>query len=174
MLKDGVPNWYQFEIHNAAYPLRMAFETSKYLRDDRWTREVAWPVIFESARFYGSTLKKEVGGEWSLQVVPSMGQDEHGGQDAKNYLCALYSARYSLTVATRMARELNLETDELARWRKILSDGLAFNRLYMKEEGYCATCEGTMGREMLGIPESRDVTKGQASFSDLNGQLAWY
>jgi hypothetical protein len=31
-----------------------------------------------------------------------------------------------------------------------------------------------MGREMLGIPESRDVTKGQASFSDLNGQLAWY
>jgi hypothetical protein len=150
MLKDGTPNWFQYEIHNAAYPLRMAYETSLYLHDDRWTRDVAWPVVYESARFYGSTLRKDADGTWGLQVVPSMGQDEHGGKDAKNYLCALYSARYSLTVATRLARQLGLETVELAAWRRMLSDGLAFHRLYMEQKGYHATCEGLMGREMLG------------------------
>lgn len=150
MLADGTPNWFQFEIHNAAYPLRMAYETALYLHDPKWTREVAWPVVLESARFYGSTLRRESDGTWGLHVIPSMGQDEHGGQDAKNYLCALYSARYSLTVATRMARELNLETDELARWRGILAEGLAFGHLLLPQEGYCATCEGLVGREMLG------------------------
>ena len=34
------------------------------------------------------------GGRWSLAVTPSMSQDEYGQADGRNYLCALYSARY--------------------------------------------------------------------------------
>ncbi|MBA4388619.1 MAG: hypothetical protein C0404_11610 [Verrucomicrobia bacterium] len=150
MLMDGSPNWFQYEIHNAAYPLRMAYETSQYLGDERWTREVAWPVIEESARFYGSTLKCEADGKWSLHVVPSMGQDEFGGRDAKNYLCALHSARYSLAVATRMARQLGKETSEIAAWRRMLDDGLSFHRLYLKDEGVCSTCEGLKKEDFFG------------------------
>lgn len=150
MLKDGTPNWFQYEIHNAAYPLRMAYETSQYLGNEKWTREVAWPVIEESARFYGSTLKREADGKWSLHVVPSMGQDEFGGKDAKNYLCALHSARFSLAVATRMARQLGKETPEFAAWRRMLDDGFSFNRLYLKDEGVCATCEGLKKQDFFG------------------------
>lgn len=150
MLTDEAPNWFQFEIHNAAYPLRMAYETSLYLHDEEWTREVAWPVIRESARFYGSSLKPEGDGKWGLHIIPSMGQDEKGGRDKKNYLCALYSARYSLSVATRLAHELGIEGPEYDAWRRILADGLAFNRLYIPELGFCVTCEGMDGRNMIG------------------------
>lgn len=150
MLSDGTPNWFQYEIHNAAYPLRMAYETSLYLGDDRWTREVAWPIIYESARFYGSNLKRESDGKWSLHVIPSMSQDEHCEEDAKNYLCALYSARYSLTVVTQLARQLGLEGEELSRWRQILSDGLAFRRLYLENPGIYSSCEGLGAQEILG------------------------
>ncbi|MCY3020863.1 MAG: hypothetical protein NTW87_17745 [Planctomycetota bacterium] len=150
LLKNGAPNWFQFEIHNAAYPARMARETALYLRDPQWAAEYAWPVVRESARFLGSVLRRENDGTWGLHVTPSMGQDEMGGQDAKNYLCALFSARYCLQSAIAMAMELQQQDAELDQWRAILRDGLAFGRLYDKAQGIYVTCEGLLGARQIG------------------------
>jgi len=51
LLKEGTPNWFQFELHNAAYPARMARETAQYLRDPQWAVTQAWPIVREAARF---------------------------------------------------------------------------------------------------------------------------
>jgi hypothetical protein len=150
LLSDGFPNYCQFEIHNAAYPARMAREASLHLREPEWSREIAWPVIRESARFFGSALKLEDDGTWGIQVEPSMGQDEMGGVNGKNYLCALFSARYALQTALVMANELGVTEPDFDRWRKMLSDGLAFGRLYDPETGICVTCEGQAGVDQMG------------------------
>ena len=150
LLKDGPPNWFQFEIHNAAYPARMARETAQYLRDPQWAVACAWPIVRESARFFGSILQRDSAGTWGIHLKPSMGQDEMGGQDAKNYLCALFSARYCLQSALAMAAELRQTDPDLERWQAILRDGLAFRRLYDKAQGIYATCEGLLGVKQVG------------------------
>lgn len=139
ILPDGAPNWFHYEIHNAAYPARMAYETAKCLKDDNWSRTVAWEMVQASADFYTSVLQKE-GNTWGICVTPSMGQDEWGGHNAKNYLCALYAAKFTLKTAVRMAEELGIEADP--RWKEILSDGLAFERLENHKLGIYQTCEG--------------------------------
>jgi len=150
LLSDGYPNWYQFEIHNAAYPARMARETALYLQDDKWAREVAWPIVRESARFYGSIAHIESGDTWGIHVEPSMGQDEMGGHNARNYLCALYSAQYTLEAALAMAERLGLSDVELGHWQEIVTDGLSFGRLLDRNLGILATCEGVQGAEQIG------------------------
>lgn len=150
LLEDGTPNWCQFEIHNAAYPARMAREAALHLRDPEWTQEVAWPVVRESARFFGSILRREDDGSWGIYLKPSFGQDELGGKDAKNYLCSLFSARYCLQAALAMAEEVGEAEPAFDRWRGILSDGLAFARLRDEQTGILATCEGLVGREQIG------------------------
>ncbi|HEY3321980.1 MAG TPA: hypothetical protein VGP72_16050 [Planctomycetota bacterium] len=150
LLKDGTPNWFQFEIHNAAYPARMAREAALYARDKQWATDIAWPVVRESARFLGSILQRENDGTWGIHVVPSMGQDEMGGQDARNYLCALFSSQYSLQTALAMGAELGLSDPEFEQWRAALHDGLAFPRLFDKEKGIYATCEGLLGAKQVG------------------------
>jgi len=150
LLTDESPNWCQFEIHNAAYPARMARETSLYLRDPAWTREVAFPVVEESARFFGSILHKEDDGSWGIAIEPSFGQDEMGGHNGRNYLCALFSAQYALTTALAMADELEQWDDCFDHWRAILSDGLAFGRLHDEATDLLVTCEGLDGTEQLG------------------------
>jgi hypothetical protein len=150
MLEGGAPNPYQFEIHNAAYPARMAREAARHLGDPAWAREVAWPVVRESARFFGSALTAEADGVYSLQVTPSMGQDEMGGENARNYLCALFSAQYALGQAVAMAGELGLAEPQLERWRAILKAGLAFDRLLDPAVGLRVTCEGVDGRRQIG------------------------
>ena len=150
LLADGHPNWCQFEIHNAAYPARMAREASLYLRDPAWTREVAWPVVRETARFYSAVLAPEEDGTWGIAVEPSFGQDEMGGHNARNYLCALFSAQYALATALAMADELEQDDPQFDRWRAILRDGLAFARLHDPETDLLVTCEGLSGLEQLG------------------------
>ncbi len=150
LLFDGSPNYFQYELHNAAYPVRMAWEASRHMRDPQWTRKFAWPVIRESARFFGSLLKPEMDGTWGIQVEPSTGQDEMGGINGKNYLCALYSARYTLQTALTAAAELGENEPAFDRWRAILKDGLAFGRLLDARTGLLATCEGTLGVDQLG------------------------
>ena len=149
LLSGEYPNWCQFEIHNAAYPARMAREASLHLGDAEWTRETAWPVVRESARFLGSVLERDEGGTWGIHVEPSFGQDEMGGHNAKNYLCALFSAQYALQAALAMAAELGAEDPALERWRSILADGLAFERL-RGDDGLLVTCEGLLGAEQVG------------------------
>jgi hypothetical protein len=129
LLKDASPNPYQYEIHNAAYPVRMAYETSLHLNDAAWTAEIALPVIRESAEFYASHLVKEANGRYSLEVTPSMSQDEFAKPNGRNYLCALYSARYTFRVASAMG---------LKEYDEFLRAGLAFDRLIDAEHGiYC-------------------------------------
>lgn len=141
-LHDGAPNPYYYEIHNAAYPARMAYETALQAGDDDWTREVALPVIRASAEFYASHLSRGPRGTWDLWVIPSMSQDEFAKQDRPNYLCAMYAARYSLTLAVRMG---------CAEYEKYLADGLSFEALLDRERMLYRTSaemeETTWGRE---------------------------
>lgn len=137
----GAPNEFQYEVHNAAYPARMADDTAAALGDPAWTREIAWPVIRESARFLASCLSLESDGTFSFQVTPSMGQDEFGGQNAKNYLCALFATEYTLGRAVALARELGLSDTESAHWEHVLQAGLAYRRLLMPERGFYAANE---------------------------------
>lgn len=124
------PNPFQFELHNA-YPARMAAETARHHQDREWGRTFAWPVVLESARFYASVLKRGRDGLWGMHVTPSMGQDEFGGENAPDYLCALFAAEYTLGNALRLARELGIRppTTEAAQWRTVLREGLAYPRL---------------------------------------------
>ena len=150
-IRYAAPNWCQFEIHNAAYSARMAYETAQYLNDDKWTREVAWPIIKESTRFYASILHKESDGTWGIYIKPSMGQDEAGGRNEKNYLCALFSAKYCLKKALEMAERLGYHSEETITWRRILDEGLAFKRLFSKKYEMYYTCESLVRHE----PEMR-------------------
>lgn len=152
LLREGAPNQFQYEIHNAAYPARMAREAAQHLRDAEWTREVAWPIVRESARFYSSILHREDDGTWGEHVIPSSGQDEMGGPDQKNYLDVLFSAQYCLQTALHMAGEVGepLPAEERGRWETILREGLAYRRLYDDRTGLLATCEGLAGVQQLG------------------------
>ncbi len=137
----GAPNEFQFEIHNAAYPARMAVDTAAALNDITWTREVAWPVVRESARFLASGLTAEMDGTHSMHMTPSMGQDEFGGPNAKNYLCALFATEYTLRHAIRLTHEIGCANEESAHWAEILEKGLAYPRLLLPELGCYAANE---------------------------------
>ncbi len=136
MLAEGSPNHFQFETHNAAYPARMAYETAMAMNDPEWSKTVAWPVVRESARFLGACLAKGDDGLWGIHVIPSMGQDEYGGEDAPDYLCALFAADYTLKAALDLARRVGENTPEADGWRRVLADGLAYPRLLLPEGFY--------------------------------------
>ncbi|MEI6197260.1 MAG: hypothetical protein WCS42_23335, partial [Verrucomicrobiota bacterium] len=78
---------------------------------------------------------------FSMQMKPSMGQDEFGGPNAKNYLCALFAAEYTLGQAVHLARELGLENEESTVWTKILRAGFGYDRLLVPEHGFYAANE---------------------------------
>lgn len=88
------PNKCYYEIHNSGYLARMAYETAIFVNDEKWTQKNALPIIQETALFYKNICKKEADGLWHLFISPSMGQDEEGGVNQKDYLCALTSAEY--------------------------------------------------------------------------------
>lgn len=129
------PNKFYYEIHNSGYMARMAYETSLFVNDEAWTRKYAHPLIAETARFYRSICNKEADGYWHLFVEPGMGQDERGGFNQKDYLCALYSAKYCFQKAVACG----LDNGEYAR---ILKEGLAFTPL-RTEQGYYYSCAGS-------------------------------
>ena len=131
LMKSGSPNIYQFEIHNAAYPARMAYETALQLNDPDWTERTAKPIIRASAEFYASHLIPD-NGKWSLHVIPSMSQDELASENKRNYLCALYSARYCFITARKMG---------MTEYQKYLDDGLRFDLLVDEEEKLYKTSE---------------------------------
>ncbi len=130
------PNIYYYEIHNSGYLSRMASETAIFVNDSVWSSKYAIPLIKETAKFYKSICKKESDGLWHLFVKPSMGQDEMGGADQKDYLCALYSAQYCFKQA--IAHKLDVE----GIYAAILRDGLAFNTL-LSEKGCYFSCYGS-------------------------------
>jgi hypothetical protein len=140
ILPDGqAPNPFQYEIHNAAYPARMAWETGQATGDKAWARAVALPVILGSAAFFTAALQRGRDGLWGIHLKPSMGQDEFGGENAPDYLCALFAACYTLRTALKIVSWLRLRHSDAARWQRILADGLAFPRLLDKRAGVYAT-----------------------------------
>jgi len=124
------PNRNYYELHNSGYMARTAFETSVYVNDKKWTDKYVIPLIRELALFYRNISKKEADGLWHLFITPSMGQDEEGGENKKDYLCALTSAEYCF----QKAIELNLDEDGF--YRQVLKDGLAFSSLKSKSGIY--------------------------------------
>jgi hypothetical protein len=146
--RPGEPNWYQYEIHNASTVVRMAVDTARALGDDSFTREVVLPMVLSTARFYASGLVREKGGTWGLFMEPSMGQDEMGGHNQRNYLCGLFAAEYTLRAALELLRQTGREHSDAAFWAGVLRDGLAYDRLLDPSTGLCANDEG--GGELLG------------------------
>ena len=130
------PNKYSNAIHNSGYMARMAHETAVMLDDTHWTETYAGPFVRETARFYLSILRKENDGLWHVFVEPSIGQDEYGGVNQRDYLCALFSARYCLEKA------IDYGFDPDGRMAAVLRDGLAFPTL-LSERGVYYTCEGS-------------------------------
>jgi hypothetical protein len=125
----GHANHLGFQVHNAVYPARMAWDCARHRADPVWTRDRAWPLIRASARFYTSLAWRGADGLWGLHALPSAGQDEFDGYDQPDYLCALHAARAALTIALAAARDLGIADAELDQWRTILREGLAFARL---------------------------------------------
>ncbi|MDP3912494.1 MAG: hypothetical protein Q8R96_02000 [Bacteroidota bacterium] len=92
------------------------------------------PLIRETAQFYKSICKKGDDNLWHISIKPSTGQDEKGGVDQDDYLCALFSAKYCF----QKALEYNLDEDGI--YSEILRDGLAFpslksERVYYSSKG---------------------------------------
>lgn len=139
--EGGAPNDYQFEIHNAACPAKMAYDTALAMHDANWTREIAWPIVLESSRFFASCLIVEADGCYSLQVAPSMGQDEFGGKNAKNYLCALHATEFTLRAAIDLAAQLGISNNETAKFQQILKAGMAWDRLRIADHPFFAANE---------------------------------
>lgn len=63
-----------------------------------------------------------------MRVTPSMVQDEFGGENAPDYLCALFAAEYTLEAALRLVRVCGVRVDkeEGDLWRTVLREGLAY------------------------------------------------
>ncbi len=118
-----------YSIHNSGYLARMAHETGLFVDRSDWKEKYAAPVIRETALFYKSICKKEADGFWHLFVMPSTGQDENGGYNQKDYLCALYSAQYCFQKAV----EYGLDDDGF--YHRVLQEGLAFPSL-LSEKGF--------------------------------------
>jgi len=138
MLTSGNPGPVHFQLHNGAYVSKMAYETTLFLEDTEWSRDIAWPLIEQTARFYRSLLHKD-GDTWSIHGKPSMGQDEFGEADHPNYLCALFSACYALRTALSAAESFSLPLP--VDYAAILQEGLSFYKLYHPMWGIFNTCE---------------------------------
>ena len=142
--RPGEPNWYQYEIHNAAYVARMAYETALHCNDRKWARAVAWPIVKATADFYASVLTREKNGRYGIRISPSMGQDEMGGHNKKNYLCALFSAEYAIGKALLLAKRLSIECEDAQQWRAVMRAGLTYDALYDPKEGVCGIYESSI------------------------------
>jgi hypothetical protein len=129
------PNRNYYQIHNSGYLARMAYETAVFINDEKWTVQYARPLIEETAKFYKNICIKGADGLWHISARPSMGQDEHGGENKDDYLCSLFSAEYCFQKAV----EYGLDVDGM--YAAILKDGLAFNALLSEKDVYLA-CRG--------------------------------
>lgn len=138
----GPPNKFFYEIHNSGYFARMACETAVHVNDAEWTKQYALPLLAGCAEFYANIATKGEDGLWHLYVTPSMGQDERGGENQKDYLCASYSALYCFQQAVKFG------IDKEGKYAQILKDGLGFESL-KSPQGFYYSCAGR-GEEDFG------------------------
>lgn len=168
----GPPNKFFYEIHNSGYFARMACETAVHVNDDEWTRKYALPLLSGCAEFYANIASKGDDELWHLHVTPSMGQDERGGENQQDYLCASYSALYCLSQAVKAGR------DKDGRYARILEDGLGFEAL-KSPQGFYYSCAGSgekdFGRqkhpvqlnELAFLPVGKEMSSSAAIAYDL-------
>ncbi|MBC8039063.1 MAG: hypothetical protein H7Y06_00820 [Opitutaceae bacterium] len=131
--QPSIPIRFCHQPHNAAYVARMAHETGLAVNDPAWTHANVIPLVREVARFFASFCRKEADGRWHFFLTPTIGQDEAGGSNQKDYLCTLYGAKY----AFQKAIEHGLDPD--GAYAAILADGLAFDALLSPEGFYYAS-----------------------------------
>lgn len=129
---------YAWQLHNAAYPLRMVWLYRQYTKDESYLRSVL-PVARGVAEFYTniSSFDPERG-QYRITYKPCMGQDEFGGFCRDNYLCCMLSAAWSIHAAIEMFEEAGEPFDPA--WRDIEERGYVFDLL--KHDGMFATYEG--------------------------------
>ncbi|XOV94070.1 MAG: arylsulfatase [Bacteroidota bacterium] len=166
------PNRHYYQIHNSGYMARMAYETALLANDDNWRAKYAEPLIRETAQFYKSICQKRDDSLWHLSIKPSQGQDEKGGVNQENYLCALFSAKYCF----QKAIEYGLDKD--GTYSKILKDGLAFPTLESKrgyyfssggsgEDGFGEQKHPVQLNDMAFLPVSNEVSNASEIAYDL-------
>jgi hypothetical protein len=157
------PNIFNYEIHNSGYLCRMAYETAKYVNDTGWTKKNVIELIKQTALFYRNIAKKENDGLWHLYINPSMGQDEMGGANQKDYLCALFSAEYCFQKA------IEFHLDSAGLYRTILKDGLAFSAL-KSDEGFYFTSQAGK-KEDIG-KQKHPVQLNELAYLPVNNQAS--
>jgi hypothetical protein len=135
-----VPNQNYYPIYNAGHLVRIADQTAVMLNNPQWTKTYALPLIEGAAQFYLNNAKKGSDGLWHFHVIPSIGLDESGEINQKDYVIVLVSAQY----AFQKAIEYGLDRD--GRMQTILHDGLAFRTL-LSEQGLYYNNQGRRGRE---------------------------
>lgn len=157
------PNKCYYEIHNAGYLARMAHEAAVLVNDVKWTQRYAIPLIRETALFYKSICMKEPEGLWHIYITPSMGQDEMGGINKKDYLDALFSAKYCF----QKAIDYNLDTAGF--YKTALKEGLAFPLLKSKR-GYYYANQGS-GEEDFG-KQKHPVQLNDLTFLPIHSEVS--
>jgi len=160
----SAPRKTYYEIHNSGYLARMAHETGVLVNDSKWTEKYVVPLIRETALFYKNICKKETDGLWHLFVIPSMGQDENGGPDQKDYLCALYSAQYCFQKA------IEYKLDEDGFYSQVLKEGLAFPSL-MSPKGYYYSNQSQVGGEEVAGMQKHPVQLNDLAFLPVNKEI---
>lgn len=131
----SVPVVYCYEPHNSGYLCRLAKEAADFVKDKEWAEKYAYPLIKEVCEFYRAFAAKKEDGLWHLSWYPCIGQDEAGGRNKEDYLCSLYSAKYSFQTAVKCGLDID------GHYAEILKDGLAFEGLLSKR-GIYHTCQG--------------------------------
>ncbi len=129
---------YSWQLHNAAYPLRMIMLYWQYTQDADYLRSVL-PVVRGVAEFYANISSFDAEkGKYCITYKPCMGQDEFGGFCRENYLCCMLSAAWSMGAALELFEAAG-ETPDPA-WVDIKAHGYVFDLL--KHDGMLATYEG--------------------------------
>jgi len=151
-LKDGEQvNQTFYELHNAVYPAKIAYDTAKTLKDDDFTRNIAWPLLQVSTRFLVSCLKQENDGTYGIYHETFSGQDEAAGPGGGNYLCALFATDWLLTHSLELADQLLIRSDEIEAWRRIHDCGLNFQSLLDRQLGIYSVCNRFTASERMGL-----------------------
>lgn len=127
-----------YQLHNAAYPLRMCYLYWRFTGDSGYLKSVI-PVAEGVADFYTaiSTYIPE-SRKYEIHFKPCMGQDEYGAFNSNNYLCCMLSAAYSIKITNEMYRAAGEKPKK--EWLDVENVGYAFDKL--KSGGLLATYEG--------------------------------
>jgi hypothetical protein len=157
-----IPMIFFYEAHNTGYLAKLAMQAAEYANNAAWSRQYAYPLIDECAKFFYSACRKEEDGLWHLHWSPCMGRDEAGGQNKDDYLCTLITAKYTFQAAIRCG------LDASGAYAAVLKEGLAFESL-RSDKGTLHTCRGA---DDFGIQKHPVQLEGLACFPTESAPLA--